>query len=370
VSETVAGEGAAQLDDSSNWGSAPPWLRSIGLTAWLFVGLALVAIGLTELLGLTWTIVGPVIAGAIVATVGSPIVSALERHRVPRAAGSAIVLLGVIAIAAVIVLLVLGGLMAQSGKIGAQLTEAAAKIQSWIQSLGVGHDEAQTTNDNVSADVSAIISTLARGVANTVSGIASVAFGLSFSAFATFMLLKDGPKFRSWLDRRLGVPLPTGRMITGHVVTGVRRYFIGVTIVAGFNAVVVTAGALILNVPLAGTIGVVTLVTAYVPFIGAIVSGAFAVLLALGSQGTATALIMLVIVILANGALQNIVQPIAMGAVLSMNPLLILVVTISVGVFFGTLGMMLAAPLTSAVMQVSKDLGRARRGETLSAEPG
>ena len=153
-------------------------------------------------------------------------------------------------------------------------------------------------------------------------------------------------------------------MITGHVVTGVRRYFIGVTIVAGFNAIVVTLGAIILNVPLAGTIGVVTLVTAYVPFVGAIVSGAFAVLLALGSQGTTTALIMLVIVILANGALQNIVQPIAMGAVLSMNPLLILVVTISVGVFFGTLGMMLAAPITSAIIQVSRDLGRARRGES------
>jgi predicted PurR-regulated permease PerM len=363
VSETVAGEDAAPLEVPSNWGSAPPWLRSTGVTAWLFVGLALVAIGLTELLGLTWTIVGPVIAGAIIATVGSPIVSALQRHRVPRAAGSAIVLLGVIAIAAVIVLLVLGGLMAQSGEIGQQLTAATGKIQSWIQSLGVPHDEAQATNDNVSADVSAIISTLARGVANTVHGIASVAFGLSFAAFATFMLLKDGPALRSFIDRHLGVPVPTGRMITGHVVTGVRRYFIGVTIVAGFNAVIVTAGALILNVPLAGTIGVVTLVTAYVPFIGAIVSGAFAVLLALGSQGTTTALIMLVIVILANGALQNIVQPIAMGAVLSLNPLLILVVTISVGVFFGTLGMMLAAPLTSAVMQVHRDLRRARRGE-------
>jgi predicted PurR-regulated permease PerM len=363
MSETVAGEDAARLDSSSSWGSAPPWLRSLGVTAWLFVGLALVAIGLTVLAGLTWTIVGPVIAGAIVATVGSPIVSGLERRRLPRAAGSALVLLGFLVIVAVIVLLVLGGLMAQSGEIGQQLTAGAAKIQHWVQSLGVDQDEAQKANDNVSADVSAIVSTLVRGVAHTVSGIASVAFGLSFSAFATFMLLKDGPALRSWLDRRLGVPAPTGRMITGHVITGVRRYFIGVTIVAGFNAIVVTLGALVLNVPLAGTIGVVTLVTAYVPFIGAIVSGAFAVLLALGSQGTATALIMLVIVILANGALQNIVQPIAMGAVLSMNPLLILVVTISVGVFFGTLGMMLAAPITSAVIQVSRDLGRARRGE-------
>jgi predicted PurR-regulated permease PerM len=269
----------------------------------------------------------------------------------------------------VIVLLVLGGIVAQSGQIGEELTAAVAKIQNWVQSLGVDQSAAQAANDNVSSAVPAIIQTLLKGVAHTVRGIASLAFGLSFGAFATFMLLKDGPALRTFIDRHLGVPVPTGRMITGHVITGVRRYFIGVTIVAGFNAIVVTLGALVLNVPLAGTIGVVTLVTAYVPFIGAIVSGAFAVLLALGSQGTTTALIMLVIVILANGALQNIVQPIAMGAVLNLNPLLILVVTISVGVFFGTLGMMLAAPLTSAVIQISKDLGRARRGDQPEPAP-
>ena len=104
----------------------------------------------------------------------------------------------------------------------------------------------------------------------------------------------------------------------------------------------------------------VTLVTAYIPFIGAVVSGAFAVLLALGTQGTTAALIMLVIVILANGLLQNIVSPIAMGATLQMNPLLILVVTISAGAFFGTAGMVLAAPLTSAAIHISSDLARVR----------
>ena len=69
---------------------------------------------------------------------------------------------------------------------------------------------------------------------------------------------------------------------------------------------------------------------------------------------------MLVIVILANGALQNIVSPIAMGATLRMNPLLILVVTISAGAFFGMAGMILAAPLTSAAIHISRDLSRVR----------
>jgi predicted PurR-regulated permease PerM len=104
----------------------------------------------------------------------------------------------------------------------------------------------------------------------------------------------------------------------------------------------------------------VTFVTAYVPFIGAVVAGAFAVLLALGAKGATVALIMLVVVILANGLLQNIVQPIAFGATLDLNPLLILVLTIGFGSLFGMVGLVLAAPLASAAVHATRALGRAR----------
>ena len=147
-----------------------------------------------------------------------------------------------------------------------------------------------------------------------------------------------------------------------------RRYFLGVTYVAAFNAIVVGLGALVLDVPLAGTIAVVVFVTAYVPFIGAFVSGAFAVMLALASQGTNTALIMLVIVILANGLLQNIVQPIAFGATLDLNPLVVLIVTIGFGAIFGMIGMVLAAPLTSAGVHISRDLARVKALEAAAGE--
>ena len=108
---------------------------------------------------------------------------------------------------------------------------------------------------------------------------------------------------RRWVDRHLGLPMPVAQTVTGGVIKSLRGYFRGVTIVAVFNGFVVTIGALILGVPLAGTIGVVTAVTAYIPYIGAFVSGAFAVIIALGANGPTTAAIMLVIVILANGLL-------------------------------------------------------------------
>jgi len=360
VEQVVVQLDADQLRELSTVFSAPRWLRDLGVASWFLVGAALLIVGVAWVLDVTSTIVVPVVAGGVVATVASPVVTWLRGHGVPRALGALIVLLALAAIGVVILLLVLGGIVGESGQTSAAVGNAADKIQSWMQSVGVDSSAASSANTSVSSAVPSIISTFLKGVAAGIQGITSLAFGVSFTLFAIFFLLKDGPAFRAWVNRHLGVPRAVAETITGSVVTSMRRYFLGVTIVATFNAVVVGLGAYVLDVPLAGTIAVVTFVTAYIPFIGAVVAGAFAVLMALGAQGTTTAVIMLIIVILANGALQNIVQPIAMGATLRMNPLLILVVTISAGAFFGTVGMVVAAPLTSAAMHISADLARAR----------
>jgi putative heme transporter len=81
---------------------------------------------------------------------------------------------------------------------------------------------------------------------------------------------------------------------------------------------------------------------------------------ALGAEGTSTALIMGIILLLANGALQQLIQPIAFGAALGIHPLAVLIVTIAGGALFGTIGLVVAAPLTSAVVKISADLARAR----------
>jgi predicted PurR-regulated permease PerM len=132
---------------------------------------------------------------------------------------------------------------------------------------------------------------------------------------------------------------------------------------------VVGLAALILDVPLAGTIGVVTFVTAYVPYIGAVIAGVFAVLLALGAHGTGVAVAMLIVVILANGLLQNIMQPFAMGSALHLNPLVVLVVTIGAGCLFGMLGLVLAAPLVSAAVRVAKALSNPAEAAETHEEP-
>jgi predicted PurR-regulated permease PerM len=349
-----------QLRELSSVFSAPRWLRDLGIAAWLLVGVAALLVGLVWLLALTAVIVDPVIVGLVCATVAGPVVSWLQHKGLPRAAGAILVLLGFIALGVVILLLVLGGLVAQADTIEGHLNDAADKAQSWIEDAGVDEPGASSAKENVSNGIGSTISTFVKGFANAVQGITSLVFFVVFSVFSLLFLLKDGPSIRGWIDTHMGVPRDVAQTITGNVISSLRRYFAGVSIVAAFNAVVVGIGALVLDVPLAGTIAVVTFVTAYIPFIGAFVSGAFAVLLALGAEGTDTALIMLVIVILANGLLQNIVQPIAFGATLGLNPLIVLVTTIGAGSLFGMLGLILGAPLTSAAVHISRDLSAAR----------
>ena len=344
---------------------APEWLRDLGILAWFLVGVGVVLVGAVWIFAQISTIAVPVVVGGIIASVAGPLVSTMERHRIPRAAGAALVTLAVIALGIGILLLVLTGIVDQQDEIKAAANSALDKIQGWFNDAGA-NDTSGSAQD-VSTAVSSSGHTLLTGLANGIKGLTSFALFISFTLFSIFFLLKDGHKIRAFVDRHLGVPQAVATTITRNTISSMRRYFLGLTIVAAFNGVVVGLGAYLLDVPLAGTIAVVTFVLAYIPFIGAFVSGAFAVILALASQGTEVALIMLVIVLLANGLLQNIVQPVAFGATLDLNPLAVLIVTISAGGLFGMIGMIVAAPLTSAALKVNRDLMAAKAAAQVEA---
>ena len=118
-------------------------------------------------------------------------------------------------------------------------------------------------------------------------------------------LLKDGPTIRAWVEDHSGVPKPIAQTISQRVLGSLRGYFLGVSIVAAFNAIVVALGAWILGVPLVGTIAVVSFFGGYIPYIGAWAAGAFAVLVALGGGGTDAAVGMIVVQLLATASSSN-----------------------------------------------------------------
>jgi len=345
--------------------SAPTWLRDLGFSSWLLVGFVLVVVGLIWLLGETSTIMMPVILATVLGAVAGPAVGWLEGHRVPRVGGAVLVLVGLVAIGVLVFCLVFGGVSAQSGDISAKVNASLAKIQGWLSDVGV--DNAQSATDGAKEAAPEIRTTLLSGVAAGVEGLKSLVFFLAFATLSTLFVLKDGPVMRRYVNRHLGVPEPVADVVTSNIAKSLRSYFLAVTIIAAFNAILIGAAALILGVPLAGTIAVVTFVGAYVPFVGAWVAGAFAVLIALSTGSTSDAVIIAIVALLANGVLQQLIQPFVMGATLSLNPLVVLVVTIGAGALFGMIGLTLAAPLTSAAVHIAGEL-RARSADAAGPE--
>jgi putative heme transporter len=350
--------------------SVPQWLRDVGLMSWLLVGVAVFLVGAVWLLSLTEVIVVPLITAAVIAAVASPVVAWLRGRGVPRVIGAVLLMLAIVAVGVGVFLVVLGGITSQSGDIGTHLSGAKDTLEGWAEDLGVDPGKAHDARNEASSSVSSAVSALLKGLGAGITALSSLAFFLALTVLSLFFLLKDGPVIRAWAERHSGVPVQVAQVISARVLQSLRGYFLGVTIVAAFNGLVVGIGALILGVPLAGTIAVVTFLAAYVPYLGAWTAGAFAVLIALGGAGTDAALAMVVVELLANGVLQQLVQPFAMGAALGIHPLAVLVVTIAGGALFGTVGLILAAPLVAAAARISADLARARAEEEAAGAEG
>jgi len=346
--------------------TAPKWMRDLGFSSWLLVGVGAALIGAIWLLSLTETIVMPVITAGIIAAVAAPLVDWLRRHGVPRGIGAGLIFLLIVAVGAGVGLIVLTGIASQADSLSERLREGASEIEALVRDLGVQAPTAADANAGASASVSDAFGALTQGLLGGIDKLASLAVFLSFTALSLFFLLKDMPTISSFVERHLGVPVPVAQSMLGRLAGSLRGYFLGVTVVAVWSALIVGAGALFLDVPLAGTIAVVTFVGGYVPYLGAWTAGAFAVLIALGGQGPETALALALIVLLANGVLQQIVQPIAYGAALKLHPLAVLIATIAGGCLFGTIGLVLAAPLLSATVRFAADL---RAAEQQTSKP-
>ena len=336
--------------------AAPGWLRDAGFSSWLLVGVALLTAAIVSLLALTQSIVIPVVLAGVIGAVAGPLVSWMKRHGVPRGLGAALVLLGLLGVGVFSAYLILSGIVSETDGIGDELRGAVDEVEGWLKDAGVSDGKAADAGKDVSEGVSSGYTGLVHGVLGGVEKLSSLAFFCAMTILSLFFLLKDGPSIRAWGEGRMGVPRPVARTVTSRVLQSLRGYFLGVTIVALFNAVLVGIGAFILGIPLAGTIAVITFLAGYIPYLGAWSAGAFSVLIALGGSGPEAAAGMVVIQLMANGPLQQIVQPVAYGAALGIHPLAVLIVTIAGGALFGAVGLILAAPVTAAIVRISVDL--------------
>ncbi len=349
--------------------ASPKWMRDLGYSSWLLVGVAAALVGTVWLLSLTQVIVMPVIVAAVIASVTAPLVDWFRQRGIPRGLGAGLVFLGIIAIGAAVCLMILLGIASQADSLSEKLREGAGEIESWLRDLGASAQSAANAGSGADSSISAGFQALTRGLLASVDQLASLAIFLSFTALSLFFMLKDAPTIGGFIESHMGVPRQAAKSVLSRVASSLRGYFLGVTVVAAWSATIVGIGALLLGVPLAGTIAVVTFAGGYIPYLGAWAAGVFAVLIALGGSGAEVAMAMILLVLLANGLLQQLVQPIAYGAALNLHPLVVLIVTIAGGALFGTVGLVLAAPLLSAAVKIKADLSAHEDTDHERAEP-
>jgi putative heme transporter len=326
-------------------------VRLIGLASWYGIGMVVLVVMVAWFVSATRTIIIPFIIAILLAAILSPIADRLERRGVKRWIGALLCTMLVVVVGVGLLVLIVVQVVNQSPQIADQLSKAAADLADWLGRQGWGSDIVS----EIEASVTANWQTLLKGVVPTISkgvgSLATLALVVVLSVNILFFLIKDGQEIQRWLSGHLGVPRDIGEGTLVYSARSIRGYFIGTTLVGIVNALVVGIGAVALGTPLAAVLAVVMLFTNYIPFIGAFIGGAFAVLIAFAGGGGSDALVMLILVLVANGPGQWVVQPLALGASLNLHPIVILFATMAGTILAGPVGGVVAAPLAAVAVE-------------------
>ena len=177
----------------------------------------------------------------------------------------------------------------------ASLSTALDRVRGWAASLGI--TSASAAAQEIKNAVPDIGRTMLVGVARGISGLTSLLVFLGFTAFATFFLVKDAPAIGRWIERHMGMDPAEARIVLGDIIQALRRYFLGLTIIA---ALTTSRG----RDRLADRRSAAArhdrdrhLLSSYIPIVGAWTAGIFVFALALANQGTTAALVMAAIVL-------------------------------------------------------------------------
>ncbi len=333
-------------------GSAPYWLRRAGGVGWLFLGVALattVALGVLATLSM---IIDALLLAVVIGSIFRPVVDMLERRRIHRGLGTVLTLVLILLGGGLLIRILVRGLIEQGPQIVNQLEAGWISLQVWLLQLAL--DPAVIEAIRLAAtDYS--LSVMSQGViglvASTFSSVTGFLVGLYFGGFILFFILRDGPDLEAWLARQFGFNPAISAPIMAEVSRSLRLYFKSTALTAALTSLVVVIPLIILDVPLVASILIVYFFTSFVPYLGAWIGGAFAIIIAFGAGGAQTALIVMVAVVISNGALQSAVNSWLLGSSLQLHPLVVFLVTIAAGVLGGLLAMVLAVPLTAVVVQ-------------------
>ncbi|MCX4747014.1 AI-2E family transporter [Kitasatospora sp. NBC_01287] len=342
---------------------AVPWgLRVAAESTWrlLLLGAALYVIFyVVDMLRL---VAFALLAGVLISALLEPTVSWLKRHGVPRSlAATGTFLAGLVGIG-LVGWFVVWQVTTNISEVSNQATNGVQTMHNWLLK-GPMHLTDKQLNDFTTQATKAIASNTQQitSLGFTTAGIViEVVTGVLLGAFTTYFLLYDGAKIWSWVLR--GLPQQSRYAMAGagpKAWATLTAYVRGTVFVAFIDALCIGIGIQLLGVPLAMPLAVIIFLGAFVPLVGALVTGTLAVLIALvTSHSLYTPLMVLVVLIAVQQIEGHLLQPLILGRAVRVHPLGVVLGVAAGSIIGGIGGAIVAVPLIAVTNTVVGHLRR------------
>ncbi|WP_089334588.1 AI-2E family transporter [Blastococcus mobilis] len=326
--------------------------RNLAIASAQFLLIVAALVVLFYVLGRLWSILLPIVLALLIATVLWPLTRFLRSHRWPPALAAATVLIGFLAAFVGIIAAIAPQVADQVTELADAATAALQDVQEWLQGppLNLGEDQIGDAVDSVINSIQGNAQNIAGYALTGASAVGSGLINLVLALVLVFFFLKDGPRWVPWLAAQTGPR--AGRHVAAlcyQTWTTLSEFIRQQALVGFIDAFFIGLGLWILDVPLVLPLAVLTFFGAFIPIIGAFVAGAFAVLIALVSNGLTTALIVLLIVLVVQQIEGNVLQPVIQGRGFNLHAAVVILAVTAGSSLAGIIGAFLSVPVAALI---------------------
>lgn len=341
--------------------------------AWRLIVIVIMIIGIGWLFGYLSEVTIPIAVAILLAALISPVSNFFTRHGFPRALSALLgMIIGVVLVSGTITLIATQ-IASQAENIGTKVADGFAQVTGWLANgpLNVPQEFLQVNKmtDEVRNFLNSSSSTIAKYAAGVGTGIGHFFAGFAITIFATFFFLYDGHGIWGFLIKL--APVRARRPIDGAGKTGWISlvHYVRATIAVAFaDAIGVLIVALVLRVPGAAALAALVFLGAFIPLVGAFVSGFVAVFVALVMLGWVQALVMLAGIVAVMELEAHVLQPFLLGRAVKLHPLAVLL-GVAIGVIVGGIvGALMSIPVLAFAKTFIQYLAT-REEPPLSSEP-
>ncbi|GAA0743066.1 AI-2E family transporter [Dactylosporangium roseum] len=351
----------------------PRGIKLAGAWAWRIVLFILAGYLLLRLISSLRLMVVPVVVALLLAALLEPVAGALRRRGTPRSLAAALVLVGGLVVVFGWLGVIIYTFVTQFGSLSGQVRGGLNEIRNWLAAgpLHISERQLNNTIDQLEHQIITNRGALTSGALNTATTIAEVLTGFFLVLFTLFFFLRDGARIWAFVCRLLPrqAELPVHR--AGQYSWSTLVSYVRATVIVAFvDAVGIGIGLFVLRIPLALPLAALVFLGAFIPVVGATLSGAVAVLVALVTHGPVSALLVLAVVIAVQQLEGHVLQPLIMGRAVALHPLAVILAIATGVVVAGIVGGLVAVPLLAVGNTAVRYLAHHPAGEpTPDREP-